>query len=328
MPKRHLPAAEQLALDGVLTRDALRTARLSTGLGDRETAVGRAQRLAPSTYLLGAAPPNDEQLVRAALAHAGPDAVVTGLVACRLLGLPDVPPLQGVQVLVPAARRRVSRPYVRVTPTTRPPVTWLVAGVRVAEPHRAVVDAAVRLRDVRALRGLVLGAVAAGRCRVDALRAELEARARNGTALTRRVLDEAAAGALSAPEAEVAAVAQDAVRAGRLPPFLLNPALVLGGVLVGRPDGWFPGLGLGWEVDSRRHHGSQEDLDATLARHDRFARYGLQLLHVTPGRARALGSGYAQVLVEAVAARRRAAQPEPPGLVVRPYGTGTWPAAA
>lgn len=328
VPKRHLPAATQLALDGVLARDDLRAARLSRTLGDHERAVGRAQRLAPSTYLLGTAPPSDQQLVLAALAHAGPDAVVTGLVACRLRGLPDVPPLQGVQVLVPARRRRVSRPLVRVTPTTRPPATWLVDGVRVAVPHRALVDAAVRLRAERDVRGLLLGAVAAGRCQLADLCDELEARARNGTALTRRVLVEAAAGARSAPEAEVAAVAHAAVRRGQLPPFLLNADVLVGGTFVGRPDGWFPGLGLGWEVDSVRHHGSAHDLDQTLARHDGFARYGLQLLHVTPQRARSLGSGYAVVLADAVAARRRGGQPEPPGLLVRPCSTVGWPDAA
>jgi hypothetical protein len=88
---------------------------------------------------------------------------------------------------------------------------------------------------------------------------------------------------------------------------------------VGQPDGWFPGLGLGWEVDSRRHHAADDAFDATLGRHDRFAGFGLQLLHVTPKRARLLGSGYGDVLVEAVAARRRARQPEPPDLVVRPH---------
>jgi hypothetical protein len=89
---------------------------------------------------------------------------------------------------------------------------------------------------------------------------------------------------------------------------------------VGEPDGWFAGLGLGWEVDSRRHHAEDDDFDDTLARHDRFARHGLQLLHVTPRRLRLAGAAYADVLADAVAARRAVASPEPSGLVVRPSG--------
>ena len=45
----------------------------------------------------------------------------------------------------------------------------------------------------------------------------------------------------------------------------------------------------------------------------------LTLLHVTPRRARRLGASYADVLAAAVAARRLAAQPQPHGLVVRPF---------
>ena len=310
------PVPVHLARDGVLTRDAIATAGLDGDGPDRLVRQGRARRLAPSTYLLTTGPVSDEQLVLAALAHAGTDAVVTGPVACRLLGLVDVPPSGGVDVLVPAGRRRVSTPYVTVRPTTRPPGWWQhSSGARVAEPHRAVVDTTRRLTDLRDVRALLLAAVAAGQCGVDELRAEVEAGSRHGTALTRRAVQDAERGAWSAPEAEVA----DVVRAARLPRFLLNPSLLVHGAVVGTPDGWFPGLGLGWEVESRRHHAADEDFDATLARHDRFAGYGLQLLHVTPRRARALGSRYAVVLSAAVAARRTAALPEPDGLEVRPY---------
>jgi len=90
-------------------------------------------------------------------------------------------------------------------------------------------------------------------------------------------------------------------------------------MVLGQPDGWFVGLGLGWEVDSRRFHADDDRFDATLARHDRFGAHGLQLLHVTPRRARRLGASYADVLAAAVAARRLAAQPQPHGLVVRPF---------
>lgn len=319
MPRRHLPAAAPLACDGLLTRAALVQAGLNPDLGDRRARDGTGLRLAPSTYRLESGAPTDAQLVAAAQAHAGDDLVVTGLVGCRLLGLVDVPDDGRVEVLVPAKRRRVSTEHVRVQPTTRPPRFWVVEGVRVAEPHRAVIDAALRLRALREVRALLLGAVCGRWCSVDRLREELEARARNGTGLCRRVLRDAAAGARSAPEAEVAEVAAAAVRAGRIPTFLLNPTLLMDGVVIGEPDGWFLGLGLGWEVESRRHHAEDETFDATLARHDRFGGYGLQLLHVTPRRARLLGDAYAGVLEAAVRARRQAAQPEPRGLVVRPH---------
>lgn len=316
MPRRSPPAALQLASDGVLTREAVLAAGLDGDGPDRLVRRGRARRLAPSTYLLTTGPVTDEQLVLAALAHAGEDLVVTGALACRLTGLADVPPSSGVDVLVPAARRRVSTAYVRVHPTTREPPWWRhSSGARVAEPHRAVVDCSRRLADLRDVRALLLAAVAAGRCGIDELHAELDAGSRHGTALCRRAVRDAERGAWSAPEAEVA----DVVRAARLPPCLLNPALLVDGALVGQPDGWFRGLGLGWEVESRRHHAGDDAFDATLARHDRFATYGLQLLHVTPRRARALGSRYADVIAAAVAARRTASVPEPTGLVVRPY---------
>ncbi len=90
--------------------------------------------------------------------------------------------------------------------------------------------------------------------------------------------------AFSAPEAEAA----DALLArGRdTPPFLLNPELRLDGVLIGIPDGWIPSAGIGWEMDSVEQHGSTNDLDATLLRHERFADAGLALRHITPTRFR------------------------------------------
>lgn len=321
MPKQHLPRALPLASPaGLVTRAALVKGGLDDDLGDRLHRAGGWQRLAPSTYLTAGAAPSDAQLVAAALAHVGVDAVITGLVACRALTIPDAPADGAVEVLVPASRRRVSSDRVRVQPTTRPPAYWVEGGVRYAEPHRAVIDAARRLTSLRDVRALVCAAVCSGHCDVAGLRRELDSGRRGGSAVCRRALLDAAAGARSAPEAELADVAVAAVRDGRLPPFLLNPTLLVDGVVVGEPDGWFAGLGLGWEVDSRRHHAEDDDFDDTLARHDRYARHGLQLLHVTPRRLRLTGAAYADVLADAVAARRAVASPEPSGLVVRPSG--------
>lgn len=316
MPKQHLPAAQQLAVSGLLTRRALIDARLNPHLGSRVVREGGGLLLAPATYLLAAAA-DDAQLIAAAQEHAGDDLVVTGALACRLLQVADAPQDAGIDVLVPDGRRRVSTTYVRVHQTQRPPRYWThTSGVRVADPHRAVIDAARRMHSLQDVRALVLSMLQLRWCGLDALRAELAQHPRNGTALIRRALCDWERGAWSAPEAEVADIA---TADDRLPRFLLNPTVLVDGILVGLADGWFVGLGLGWEVDSRRHHDQEDTFDATLARHDTFGGHGVQLLHVTPRRARLLGPGYADVLAAAVGARRLAAQPEPAGLEVRPF---------
>lgn len=302
-----------------VTRAGLVAAGRGRGAGDRRVAAGEWLRAAPSTYVTG--PDDLVARVHAALDHAGQDALLTGWAGCLALGLPDVPQGQAVPVLVPARRRRVSTPHVRVLPTTRPPAwwTWPELDVRVAAPVRCVVDAARALSELADVRALVLGAIGRGVVSRPELQRELELGARGGRALVQRALRDAAAGAASAPEAELADDVGAAARQGLLPPFLLNPELRCDGRLVGRPDGWLLGCGVGWEVDSRRHHAADDAFDATLARHDRFAGHGLTLLHVNPRRLRALGAGYVPVLADAVRARRLLG-PEPEGLVVVPRG--------
>jgi hypothetical protein len=306
----------RLAPDGVLTRQGVVAAGLAGDLPRPAGATGDGHAVGPSTYLLTDGPVTDEQLIAAALAHAGRDLVVTGPLACRLIGLADVPSESAVDVLVPASRRRVSTPYVRVHPTTRPPGWWRqLSGARVAEPHRAVVDTCRRLAGLRDVRALLLGTVASGCCHVDELQAELDAGSRHGTALCRRAVRDAEAGAWSAPEAEVADVVR---RRGCRPACSTRLCTWTVRSSVSRTAGspaW------AWAGRSRAAGITPADaaFDATLARHDWFAGHGLQLLHVTPRRARSMGSRYAEMLAAAVAARRRAAVPEPPGLVVRPY---------
>jgi len=272
----------------VVTRAQLLDAGHGRGYGDRWVRAGSWERAAPSTYLRGAADLADR--VRAAVAHAGPDAVLTGWAACALLRVPYVVDAGAVPVLVPAGRRRVSTARVRVLPTTRRPNWWTWHDeVRVAAPARAVVDAVRAAGDLRTTRAVVLSAIGRGVVDLPGLREELEAGARAGSAACRRALADAAAGAASAPEAELADQASAAARAGRLPQFLLNPDVRVDGRFVGRPDGWLVGLGMGWEVDSHEHHGGREDFEATLLRHDAFVAHGLSLLHLTPRRIRQLG---------------------------------------
>src|SRR6188474_3698611 len=92
---------------GVLSRDHLRTAAADgvitaqalVALGVPESTVyhrcrdgGPWQRLAPGVVLMTTGHPTTGQLVTAALLHGGPDAVLTGLEACRRHGIRRGPP--------------------------------------------------------------------------------------------------------------------------------------------------------------------------------------------------------------------------------------------
>jgi hypothetical protein len=150
-----------------------------------------------------------------------------------------------------------------------------------------------------------------------ALRQELDAGPRRGSGLCRHALDDWDDGARSAPEAEAADALRAEVRAGRCPRFLLNPVLMVDGVEVGSPDVYVPGTGVGNEMDSRRHHGSIDDLDATLLRHRGFAAAGVRLEHVTPSRFRRAPGLWA---AEFAALATSYLGQEPAGLAVVPVG--------
>jgi hypothetical protein len=319
MPKTALPRALQLVDSGLVTRASLVAGGVHDDLADRLVRQRLWRRLAPSVFLSSDLPPTDPQLVSAARLHAGDDVVVTGAVACRALDMPYAPQEPVVEVIIPSGTRVVSTPYIVVHQSDRQTPTWVRAGVRHAMPLRAVVDAGRRLDDLRTVRALLLGAVCRGFCSAAELAAEVEAGPQRGSGLVRRAADDALAGAWSAPEAEAADLVGRAVRAGRLPPFLLNPTLHVSGRRVGMPDGWVVGTGVGWQVDSREFHAEEDDFDATLAVHDGFAEHGLTLLHVTPRRLRRLGPAWVELLVGAVAARPPGSA-EPPGLVVRASG--------
>lgn len=244
----------------------------------------------------------------AALQLLGPAAALTGVDACRQYGLRDVPEDGRVDVVVPHRVRRDLGPSVRLHRTTAGVDADVMGGRRWARPVRAVRDACTG-RPLRDVRALVAAAVGDGWVGSAELRRVVDAGPRRGSAALCRALDDVDAGARSAPEAEAA----DAVRRRRLPPFLLNPQLLLDGRLVLVPDLWLVGTGLGAELDSVRHHGSYDALDATLARHERAAACGIVLAHRSPRRLRADPAGLVDELV-----RRLPDCPAPPGLVVVP----------
>jgi hypothetical protein len=299
--------------------DALVRARTCPDAAGRRARSGDWQRVGPGRYLPHRDELDDEALARVALDYAGPRALLTGRIAARALGLRWVPQVPGAQVLVPAGTRRRSTGLVSVRRTAKfcalEPWTW--RGLPMAPPTRIVLDAALAATSLRDARGVVLGAVADRVTTPERLRAMLAHEPRNGTAAVRRAIHDAEVGAASPPEAECV----DALRGCRLP-FLVNPEVWVGQQLVGVADGYFVGLGAGWEMDSRERHDQQDTFDTTLARHDVFGGHGLVLSHLTPARLRrdpALAAGSVLAV-----ARSRLLLPahlrEPKGLRLVPRG--------
>lgn len=297
---------------GVLTSHGLRALGHPLDLADREVRAGRWQRAARGTYLLHDRPPGSGDLARAAAAHVGGPCVVTALVAGHLLGLRWLPPARHVEVLVDARQRVRSSGLVRVHRVRDLELVprWTWAGVPVATPDRAVVDAARASADLREVRGLVLGAVQDGWADVADLTARLEEGRRNGSALVRRALVDAARGCASPPEAELV----DAL-VGRRVPFLVNPELTVPGTVLGSPDLYVVGSAVGGEVESDERHGDGRAQESTYDRHERFAAAGVELVHLSVARLRRDPDEAASYLLS-----RAQGRPAPPGLLVRARG--------
>ena len=306
------------AQDGMITTRELLAAGLDPRVAERQVRAGRWQRPARSVYVLHDQPLSGLQLGRAAAALAGERVVVSGLVALRELGLRWLPASGQVRALVDASVRTRSSGRVVLQRTTRldQVPTWRRGGVELACVSRAVVDAGRASTSLREVRGIVLGAVADGWAGVDDLEAALTTTRRNGSGLTRRALLDARRGAASPPEAELV----DAL-VGCGMPFYVNPDLLLHGRLIGSPDLWLPGLGLGGEVESReRHEADDRAVESTYDRHERITAHRIELVHLSVPRIRRDPAAAAAYLLARGRERLRLPQPEPPGLQVVPRG--------
>ena len=303
--------AERLSRDsyGVVTAGDLRLAGVDRKVVERLVRNGRWTRLWRGTYLVDGHQPGPLVMAHAAVKHAAPASgtdlplpVVTGLAGARAVRMRWVPSGARVQVLVSKDVRRLSNEHVlvrRAHDLAEVP-TWQWGGLAVAEPARLVVDGARECRTLRDVRGLVLGAVADRLTSAAQVLEVLQQGAVGGTAWCRRAARDAADGAASPPEAELA----DDLR-GCGHPFYLNPDVHVQGRFVGRFDVYLVGTGVGGEVDSRERHEEADLLDQTLLRHQRAHAFGISLLHVTPTRFRADPAAFTAGLLAEVAQRRR-----------------------
>lgn len=207
----------------------------------------------PRVVLVGTGPLTPRQRLVAALLLTGPDAAIAAATAAARHGVEAADGEHVVRVVIPAARTVRSQGFVVVRRTRRWDARlWERPPLRRCPPARAVVDAARDARTLDAARSVVVEAARRRIVRPQDLRTELEDGPRRASALARRAIQSAQAGAWSVAEVDLAV----ALRRSRvLPPVMLDPDLVAGdGTVLPRPDGWVDEVGLAIQVHSTRHH--------------------------------------------------------------------------
>lgn len=177
--------------------------------------------------------------------------------ACRIHEIPyvDAKPTE-IVVVVPHDCQAGNNAFVVVRRSSLDEPAWIIDGLRVSSPARAVVAACRSLCRLRDVRALVAGAVQAGKTTVPLLEAALASGESAGSLLTRRVLGEVRDGVRSAPEAELRELVQQ-----DLPGARYNPTLFDGtGQELACPDAYWADAALIAEVDSREWHASPRRL--------------------------------------------------------------------
>jgi len=265
-------------------------------------------RLLPGVVMVRSGPVHRDDRRRAALAYAGPGALLTGSDALEVAGLRRIPtPSGAVHVLVPADRRRLGAGRVLAERTERLPAMQARGGLPIAPVTRASLDFCRRSGDRDQVRAVLAEVVQTGRATPAALRAELEAGSGRGSSLPRNVLRELSAGVRSVAEAK----AREVLGSTGLPEPLWNARLVDGrGLHVATVDAWFDEVGLAWEIDSREFHYAAEDYEHTVERHSRLTAASVIVVHTLPQTLRKRG---AEVVAEIRRAYEHAAlRPRPP----------------
>ncbi len=215
----------------------------------------------------------------AALAFAGPGALLSGPAALADLGLRSVQRPATVLVLVPPGRQPRSVAWVRVRPSARPVRRAELPGPARAEIARCAADTCIGRRRQDDVRAVVAEAVRLGLCTIDELAVELRRGPQRGSAFLREAIDEVGGGAWSAPEARAATLMR---RAG-FPKFKQNLTIALpnGGYYIA--DFIWPDLRAILEIDSESHHTlAGGDGDHTSDRHIMLETLGYSTVHRTP----------------------------------------------
>ncbi len=236
--------------------------------------LGRAWRLLlPGVVLLEPGLPTLSQRYVAALLYAGPESGLSGPTALRLHGWPSAEPSLRVHVLVPPTHRSRDVAWLTIRRSCFTDERVVERGpVRFSCLPRAVVDAAALAPDESGCRALLIEAVQRRLVRLDDVSHWIDVRRPNGKVRLRRALAEAAAGAWSLPEADLARLLSES---STLPAAWLNPELHEsdGGRLT-TPDLWFDDVAMAVMVHSRKYHAGLLDWGARSNKTQTFRRPG------------------------------------------------------
>jgi hypothetical protein len=240
------------------------------------------QELVTGVFLCHGGDPARRQLLVAAQLFAGADSAIDDVDACRYYGIMSAQPDDHVvHVVVPARSPVRSRGFVVVRRSAAPFGVMRTQLLRYVDPADAVIAAARRRTNERAVVALVSDAVQRKiTTRADLTRAHVQGPPRNAR-LTDDALAHIAAGIRSAPEADFRKLAEASVV---LPPLLYNRKLRLPTGRVVRPDALALDAGLIHETNGKLAHRRDDLFDDMQERHDAMTETGLILLHNTPRR--------------------------------------------
>jgi hypothetical protein len=263
------------------------------------------QRPIPGVIVLNSGPLTRQQLSRAALVHAGPDAMVTGIEAARLHGIERLPGNQETHVLIPHESGVASWGFAIVERTIHLPEPVKINDLPVAPLPRALFDAARRMDRLADVRAMIKDAVGRGLCDPRDLQLAIAEGSTIGSGLPRRVVHEIEQGIRSAAEAWL----RNVVQRSNLPEPECQIELRNGnGASLGFVHVYWATVGLAWQIDYAEFHLPQPG----HIRDDELTAAGVVILHTSPSQLR----DNPRAVVEQLRAAYRYAASRPPPAVM------------
>jgi len=302
------------AQDYVVSRRQAMHHGMSRGQIDDRLASRAWQVLLPAVYLVTAGSPTRRQKMIGALLWAGPDAAIDDVDACRFHGVKAAAVDElVVRIVVPWGSPARSRGYVAVRRTTRPPTVVATERLRYVDAATAVIAAARRMRNERAVLALISDAVQRRATSPAALMLAHVAGPPKNAHRTDVALAQVIAGIRSVPEADFRGLAE---ASAVLPPLLYNRLVRLPTGLLVSPDALTPDAPVIHETNGRRAHEREDLFQDMQLRHENLTGFGFTVFHTPPRRLTLHGAEVVRAVERAY--QRLAGSGLPAGCVLLP----------